>query len=78
MKKTLIYHLYYGKNFDSNPANVIHFLCLKDYIHIFDEAVFVIAMDDIKDTKSIEPALVWILKLGFSGKLTITTQENTD
>ena len=77
MKKTLLYHLYCGENFDTNPANIMHLLCLQQYVRIFDEAIFVISLDDIKNFKLIKEALMWIMKLGFNGKMTIKTQENT-
>lgn len=59
--KRLIFHFYAEKNYKENRAIKIHLNCLKYYSHIFDEALFCIAIDDAEDKdlyKSVEKDLI--------------------
>lgn len=78
MKKTLIYHLYCGKDFFENKANLIHFICLRKYIHVFDEVVFTIAVDDLTNGDLISAGLSWIMSLGIECELKINIRKNSD
>lgn len=78
MKKTLIYHLYCGKDFISNKANIIHYLCLKKYIDVFDEAKFTVSVDDLTDEETISYGIQWIMSLGGDFEKTISIRKNTD
>lgn len=78
MKKTLIYHLYCGKDFLDNKANLIHFLCLKKYIKVFDKVIFTIAVDDLSDNDTISAGISWVLSFGAECEKSINIRENTD
>ena len=78
MKKTLIYHLYCGEDFLDNKANLIHFLCLKKYIKVFDEVIFTIAVDDLSDNETISAGISWIMSLGANCEKRIHVKKNND
>ena len=78
MKKTLIYHLYCGEDFIDNKANIIHYMCLKRYINVFDEAKFTVSVDDLTDEETISYGIQWIMSLGGNFEKTISIRKNTD
>ena len=47
MKKILIFHLFAFRGFTNNDFTKIHEICLKKYIHIFDESRFVVVVDNL-------------------------------
>ena len=77
MKKTLIYHLYCGKDFATNIANEVHYRCLSKYIGMFDEARFVISVDDFSDENTIKDGIEWVMSLPHKGEKTIKIRKNT-
>lgn len=56
LKKKLVFYLYYADSKNSEEFYNFHFSCLKKYCHIFDEAVFVISVDDVSDYHLIREA----------------------
>ena len=78
MKKTLIYHLYCGKDFLTNKANIIHYFCLRKYINLFDEGIFTVAVDDLSDLNTISLGIDWIMSLGGVFEKRINIRKNTD
>ena len=78
MKKTLIYHLYAGADFNENVANKLHHNCLARYNDVFDEVRFTIAVDDVRNYELISSAIKWIVSIGFNCHATYTVVENTD
>lgn len=77
MKKTLVYHLYVGKDIDINMCYKVHFECLKHFINLFDKVKFTISVDDLSDTDLIKKGIEWILKLGFNCEMEIVTSLNS-
>lgn len=67
MLKKLVFYLYYSNSKDLHEFYDFHFSCLKEYYHIFDEAVFVISVDDVTDYDLIREAEGKILNI-FKGK----------
>lgn len=65
IKKRLVFYFYTFKNFRDNRANQLHLKCLKHYSRIFDEALFVISLDETDDTNLIFETQVELLKCGF-------------
>ena len=70
----LIYHMYI-KGFD-NVVSKIHFYCLEKYINVFNEALFVISLDDVDDTDLISSIETRITSLGFKGNLNFKIIKN--
>lgn len=77
MKKTLIYHLYVGEDIETNICYKIHHECLKYFINLFDKVRFTISVDDLSDTTLIKKGVEWILNLGFTKEIEITTSLNS-
>ena len=77
MKKTLIYHLYVGKDIKTNICYKIHLECLKHFIYLFDKAIFTISVDDLSDADLIKDGIDWILSIGFNSKIEINIDENS-
>ncbi len=65
IKKRLIFYFYAFEGFTDNRAIKIHLRCLKHYAHVFDEALFVISVDDTENEQLIYIAETELLKLGF-------------
>lgn len=63
----LVYHMYV-KSFD-DAVSKIHFYCLGKYINVFNEALFIISLDDVDDTDLISAIETRITSLGFKGSL---------
>lgn len=66
IKKRLIFYFYTFNDFMNNPAIKIHLKCLKYYSHVFDEALFIISIDDKNNSKLIFDTEIELLKLGFN------------
>ena len=77
MKKTLIYHLYCGEDFETNIANKVHYVCLTKYIEVFDDVRFTISVDDLSNTELISKGIEWVLSLGGSFERRFTVVKNT-
>ena len=75
--KRLIFYFYIKDNWIENITNRIHLLCLKHYAHIFDEAVFVISVDDINNYELIHSFEMAVLDLGFTPNISFKIVENT-
>jgi hypothetical protein len=75
--KRLIFYFYIKDNWIENTTNRIHLLCLKHYAHIFDEAVFVISVDDINNYELIHSFEMAVLDLGFTPNISFKIVENT-
>lgn len=65
IKKRLIFYFYTFNGFLDNRAIQIHLRCLSHYCNVFDEALFIISIDDIEDDKLIFDTETEILKCGF-------------
>lgn len=80
MKKKLIFNFYVFPdwlNGEVGKINEIHLRCLKEYIHIFDEVMFVITMDDTNNIKLINEVKGKILDFFIKGQITIRIEKNT-
>lgn len=65
IKKRLIYYFYGFEGYRDNRAIKIHLNCLKYYSHIFDEALFVISLDDVDNKELIHSIQKDIIECGF-------------
>ena len=65
IKKRLIFHFYSFANFRKNYAIQLHLKCLKHYSSVFDEALFIISVDNINDNDLILETQIAILQCGF-------------
>ena len=65
VKKRIVFYFYAFKDFLENDAIKINLKCLKYYSSIFDEALFIISVDDINDAGLISSAEKEIINCGF-------------
>jgi hypothetical protein len=77
MKKTLVYNLYINEKFENKGIYKIHYECLKYYMHIFDEAIFQLNVDNLSDTKLINKGLNWISEISQNISFTVKVKKNT-
>ena len=54
--KKLIFYFYIGKNWETNKANLAHFICLKHYNKVFDEVEIFLSVDDRNDEVNLKKA----------------------
>ena len=77
MKLRLVYHLYVPSgNFGDHMK--IHFKCLMNYSHLFDEALFVLSMENPYDTKRVIEVEHLILDLGFNNNVTFKVKKTNE
>ena len=75
--KRLVYHLYlYDGCFDSKIYK-LHLQCLHHYAHIFDEAIFVLTLDEVNNENLIKLAKNTILDIFFTKDIKFIVRENT-
>lgn len=63
--KRIVFHFYTFEDFKNNRANQLHLKCLKRYSNVFNDAIFVISLDDISNVKLIRETQDAILDCGF-------------
>ena len=78
MKKILIFHLFAFRGFTNSDFTKIHEICLKKYIHIFDESRFVVVVDNLSDSAAISEAFNWVLGITNGKKFSIRIKPNTE
>lgn len=78
MKKILIFHLFAFRGFTNSDFTKIHEMCLKNYIHIFDESRFVVVVDNLSDSAAISEAFNWVLGITNGRKFSIKIKPNTE
>lgn len=54
--KKLIFYFYIGENWETNKANLAHFVCLKHYNKIFDEVEIYLSVDNRNDEVNLKKA----------------------
>ena len=54
MNKTLVFYWYSSMKYSNDITYSLHLSCLRKYSSVFNKAVFVIAVDDLNDTKLIK------------------------
>ena len=52
--KKLVFSFYISRDWETNKANLLHFLCLKYYNEVFDKAEIYIIVDNRKDYENIQ------------------------
>lgn len=80
MKKKLIFIFYIQPKWlegEVGKINEIHLRCLKEYVHNFDEIVFVITMDNVDNLELINTVKEKIMPLFTKGQITIRIEKNT-
>ena len=65
IKKRLIFYFHTFEGFLDNRAIQIHLRCLAYYCNVFDEALFIISVDDTKNDRLIYDTETALLKCGF-------------
>ena len=65
IKKRLVFYFYTFENFLDNRAIQIHLKCLKHYSKLFDEALFIISVDDTENEMLILNTERELLDIGF-------------
>lgn len=65
IKKRLVFYFYTFDGFKNNRAIQIHLKCLSHYSHVFDEALFIISLDDVENKQLIFNTEAELLKTGF-------------
>lgn len=63
--KNLIFHLYSFDGFEDNDAIRVHLSCLKHFSSVFDNAKFIISVDDPKNADLIKKTEKAIVSCGF-------------
>ena len=58
--KRLYFYLWVSPDFEENAAVRVHEICLKRYIHLFDDVNFVVATDKYPYTDDLKRAISWI------------------
>jgi hypothetical protein len=77
MEKTLVYHLYVNCNdINQKKSYKIHKECLKIFKHVFDNAIFVITVNDLKNNAAISNAVKWITDIEFDKEFDIKIEHN--
>lgn len=76
IKKHLVFHFYCDDNYEQNRAIKMHLQCLKFYSHVFDDALFCIAVQDINNKKLICDIEKNIIDCGFKN-LTLKVVKNS-
>lgn len=65
MKKKLIFHFYVVNDWITHPIVSLHLKLLRHYADFFDEAMFVIALNDINDTTTINEIETMLVDIGY-------------
>lgn len=60
MKKTLVYHAYFTREFQNNLMYAVHHYCLSKHISLFDRVDFTVVVDDLSDNELIDNAIEWV------------------
>ena len=77
MKKTLLYHLYVDNEIEEeNYFYRLHQACLSYYIHVFDETIFYIAVDDLNNKNVINKAFEWVSSICKNKSFIVKVVEN--
>lgn len=76
MNKKLLYYLYVTPDFFERITNLVNVECLREYAHIFDEAVIYLSLDDVNDIETIKKVEHLFLDLGFNGNITFKIHQN--
>lgn len=63
--KNLVFHFYTFSGFEENEAIKLHLACLKRFSGIFDNALFVISVDDLSDIETIKKTEIAVVGCGF-------------
>lgn len=75
--KRLVFHFYVPSMWKTLKSVELHLNCLRQYSFIFDEALFVISVDNLEDTELINEFEHTLLNLGFKGNISFKVEENT-
>lgn len=75
-EKRIIFHFYVKEGWKESVTNRIHLECLKRYSYIFNEAIFVISIDDITNYNLIRDVELTILGLNFTPNISFNIVEN--
>ena len=74
--RRLIFHFYANKEWKTNPAYLIHKYFLRKYACIFDDAVFVISVDDVNDWELIRTVECFLIDCNFPS-IKFVVEKNT-
>ena len=65
VKSRLVFHFYIPENWMTLASIKLHLSCLRHYAHIFDEATFILCLDDVLNTKLISEFEKEIINRGY-------------
>jgi len=77
IKKRLIFHFYITDNIFSSKISNLHFKCLSKYSGIFDEAIFVLSIDDINKNELIAYVKKRLIDCGFFKNVSFHVVQNS-
>lgn len=75
--KRLVFHFFVPENWKELKVVRLHLNCLKHYSFIFDEALFVISVDDVNNNALITEFEHTLLDLGFRKSIKFQVRQNT-
>lgn len=78
MKKKLVFYFYANPQNINCEINKTHFACLREYIGIFDECLFVISVDDINNFELIKKVEKKFLDINKNGNITFKVHQNNE
>lgn len=78
MNKKLVFSFYLSRDTFDREINQLHFSCLSEYAHIFDEIIFVIIANDTEDTELIKKLQRKVIDLPYTGTITFKIVKNND
>lgn len=76
MKKKLVFYFYITPDFLQRKTNLCHIECLRRYANIFDEAEFILSLDDIHDLEMIHSVENILISLPFNGNISFKIHQN--
>jgi hypothetical protein len=76
MNKRLIFNFYIDENWKENHINKIHLYCLEYYKNVFDEMIFMVSLNDIKNDELIYDFEQHILSLKLCTNIRFIVKQN--
>lgn len=76
IKKRLVFHFYISPDGVDTYTNRIHFQCLSMLPKVFDEALFVISIDDTNDINAIEELEMKLIDCNITNNIEFKIKEN--
>lgn len=75
--KRLLFHFFAFRGMEDFISYHIHMKCLEHYCHVFNEAIFVICVNDTNDTELIHSVESSLMNMGYDKNVKFIVKENT-